>query len=187
MLVLVLPDIPHEDDLLARARRGDQPAVMEIYEQYFEPVYQYLRMRTDETVTAEDLASEVFLQFLHALKTGSAPRISLRGWLFKVARNLLAQHYQQAAQLPQITLEDWLPLGDDRQNPEAFFMHNASLEKTRHALRMLNEHQQEVLVLRFGQMLSLEETADIMGKSVGAVKSLQFRAVSTLREILTGT
>jgi RNA polymerase sigma-70 factor (ECF subfamily) len=50
---------------------------------------------------------------------------------------------------------------------------------------MLNPDQQEVLVLRFGQALSLEETADVMSKSVAAIKSLQLRAVNALRQILS--
>jgi RNA polymerase sigma-70 factor (ECF subfamily) len=58
-------------------------------------------------------------------------------------------------------------------------------EQARRALKMLADEQQEVLILRFGQGLSLQETADIMGKQVGAVKSLQFRAVNTLRQVLS--
>ncbi len=70
-------------------------------------------------------------------------------------------------------------------NPEIQVGDALTLERVRHALRMLAADHQEVLILRFGQRLSLQETADIMGKSVSAVKSLQFRAVDTLRTILT--
>lgn len=185
MIVLVLPDIPYEDDLLARARRGDREAMMEIYEYYAEPIYSYLRLRVDEPVIAEDLTSEVFLQFLDAVRGRNTPRYSLRGWLFQVARNLLAKHYKTIDRFPTTTLDDWIPARDP--DLEVQFLRNVNIEQTRHALRMLNEKQQEVLILRFGQSLSLEETADIMGKSVSAIKSLQFRAVNTLRQILAGT
>jgi RNA polymerase sigma-70 factor (ECF subfamily) len=70
------------------------------------------------------------------------------------------------------------------QYPETMLGENIPLERVRHALRMLNPDHQEVLVLRFGQRLSMKETADLMGKSVSAVKSLQFRALDTLRLIL---
>jgi RNA polymerase sigma-70 factor (ECF subfamily) len=52
-------------------------------------------------------------------------------------------------------------------------------------MQMLTPEHQEVLLLRFGQRLSIQETADIMGKSISAIKSLQFRAMSNLRQILT--
>jgi RNA polymerase sigma-70 factor (ECF subfamily) len=70
------------------------------------------------------------------------------------------------------------------QYPETMLGENIPLERVRHALRMLNPDHQEVLVLRFGQRLSMKETADLMGKSVSAIKSLQFRALDTLRLIL---
>lgn len=63
-------------------------------------------------------------------------------------------------------------------------MRTLDIERARQALRMLAAEQQEVLILRFGQLLSLQETADVMNKTISAVKSLQFRAVDTLRRIL---
>ena len=69
-------------------------------------------------------------------------------------------------------------------DPEALAFASWDVDRTRRALRMLAEDQQEVLILRFGQGLDLQETAEIMGRQIGAVKSLQFRAISTLRQIL---
>ena len=183
MIVLVLPDIPAEDQLLARAKRGDQAAIMDIYESYFPPIYQFLRLRVQDTHVAEDLASNVFVKFVDSLGTRAAPRKSLRGWLFRVARNELSHHYGKIKQFPTETLEEWVPASPET-DPEIQFMRNLDVERSRQALRMLADDQQEVLILRFGQALSLQETADVMGRSVNAVKSLQFRAVSTLRSIL---
>ncbi len=184
MIVLILPDIPTEDRLLAQARQGDQDAVMQIYEQYFPPIYQYIRLRTDDPQAAEDIASDVFLTLVRELRGRNAPRHSLRGWLFRVARSELSRHYGKRQRMPTTTLEDWLPAADDLGDPEAQLMQTLDLQRARRALRMLSPDQQEVLVLRFGQMLNLEQTADVMGKSVSAIKSLQFRAVNTLRQIL---
>lgn len=183
MIVLVLPDIPAEDHLLAEARRGNQTAVMHIYESYSSPIYQYVRLRVGSPTLAEDIASEVFLQLIDALQGRNAPRYSLRGWLFKVARNLIAKHYRAKDKMPEVTLDEWFPSSED-EDPEIQFIRSQSIEQTRHALRMLNQQQQEVLILRFGQMLDLQDTADIMGKSVSAIKSLQFRAIDTLKQIL---
>ncbi len=183
MIVITLPDISTEDRLLTQARAGDQIAIMEIYESYFSPVYQYLRMRVESRQEAEDIAGDVFLKFIEAVKGRNAPRHSLRGWLFKVARTELSKHYGKSKQFTTTTLDEWLPASGNTE-PEVMFLRTLHTERARHALRMLAEEQQEVLILRFGQALSLQETADIMGKSVSAVKSLQFRAVNTLRKIL---
>lgn len=70
-------------------------------------------------------------------------------------------------------------------NPETTVSEMLDMQRVRRALHMLTADHQEVLVLRFGQRLSLQETADIMGKSLSAIKSLQFRAMETLRGILS--
>ncbi|MBZ0284941.1 MAG: sigma-70 family RNA polymerase sigma factor [Anaerolineae bacterium] len=183
MIFIVLPDIPAEDRLLAQARKGNQDAMMRIYESYFPPIYNFIRLRVDDPAVAEDLASDVFLKLVDALRGRNAPHHSLRGWLFRVARNLLHDHYGRSQEITTEALEEWiLDTGDS--DPEIQFMHTLNIERTRQALRMLVPDQQEVIILRFGQSLSLQETADIMGRQISAIKSLQFRAVNTLRQIL---
>ena len=95
MIDLVLPDIPAEDVLLARARRADDDALREIYTHYYTPIYQFIRLRTDDRDTAEDLAAEVFFKLVRAVHQHKAPRHSLRGWLFRVARHVIYDHYGQ--------------------------------------------------------------------------------------------
>jgi RNA polymerase sigma-70 factor (ECF subfamily) len=181
LLLLALPDLPAEDQLLARAREGDRKAIANIYEAFFEPVYQFIRWRVDDPALAEDLTSDVFIKFLSALRSPYAPRHSLRGWLFQVARNVLRDHYRQ----PVMTT----PFEEGPNEPavadfEAQLLAALDAERVRGVFRMLAPDQQEVLILRFGQMQNLEATAESMGKSVQAVKSLQFRAISTLRQML---
>jgi RNA polymerase sigma-70 factor (ECF subfamily) len=183
MILLVLPDLSTEDRLLAQAKRGDQLAIMRIYDAFFTPVYQYIRLRVGDAMTAEDLTSEVFVKLITALRGPSAPRDTLRGWLFRVARNTIIDYSGKVPPVPETTLEEWVRDSTDEQ-PEVAFLRAANEQRARSAVRMLAADQQEVLVLRFGQQLSIQETADIMGKSVSAVKSLQWRAVETLRGIL---
>lgn len=183
MIFLVLPDIPKEDALLASARQGQETALMEIYASYFPPIYEYIRLRVNDRHEAEDLASEVFLKFVKALRGPNAPRHSLRGWLFKVARNVIATHHIKTQQQPEIELDEWFAAPSDN-DPEVIFLRNLNTNAIHDAMRRLTAEQQEVLVLRFGQQLSLEETADIMGKSVGAIKTMQFRAVESMRRLL---
>lgn len=184
MIVLVLPDIPFEDMLLDHARQGNDDALRQIYEAYFPPIYQYIRFRVDEPFIAEDLAGNVFVKLIKACREQKAPRHSLRGWLFRVARNELYDHFGKNQQLVETVLEEWVPAPAEDE-PEVQFMNMLTLDQARYAIQQLSVDQQEVLFLRFGQLLNLQETADLMDKNINAIKALQFRAVNSLRRILS--
>ncbi len=183
MIVIVLPDIAAEDFLLAQAKQGNDEALRDIYQQYFTPVYQYIRLRVDNKQEAEDLASEVFFKMIKAFRGRHAPRHSLRGWLFKTALHVIFDHYGSRQKFTTEALDDWLPADTD-PDPETQFIRKLDIQRAQMAMRRLSLEQQEVLILRFGQMLSLKETADIMGKQVNAIKALQLRAINSLRRIL---
>lgn len=183
MIFLVLPDISEEDALMVEVRAGSPDAMLHVYQLYFRPLYAYIRLRIGDAQAAEDIASEVFLRLIDAMRKRQGPRHSLRGWLFKVARTLIAAQYQAAQNLPTTTLEEWIP-GPVDDDPEVNLIRSMNLELARDAIRALSVDQQEVLILRFGQRLSLQETCDIMGRSLSAVKSLQLRAIESLRRQL---
>lgn len=172
-----------EDDLLGRIRQGERSAIIIAYERYFAPLYQYVRLRVSDPAIAEDLVSDVFVKLIESIGTPSAPATHLRGWLFRVARSTLYHHHGQQRPVPLADVEDWMTAPDS--NPETAAAELMDMQRVRRALTMLTDDHQEVLTLRFGQRLSLQETAEMMGKSVSAIKSLQFRAVLTLRGILS--
>lgn len=187
MILIVLPDLGLEERLLADARRGDRDAIMQIYDLYFTPIYHFIRLRVGDAMTAEDLASDVFMHLIVALRGSSPPRESLRGWLFKVARNLIARYHRAARQIAETELNEWLPDGGDLEAEVTMGLDAAiTADQIRQALVALVPDQQEVLLLRFGQRLDLQTTADIMGKSANAIKQLQFRALTALRKRLSG-
>lgn len=176
-----LPDLATEDKLLLRATRNDQAALTEIYEKYFPSIYRYIRLQVGDGETAEDIASEVFFKLISTVGRHNGPRETLRGWLFQVARHEVYRHYGKQRQFPKTALEEWLSSDIDL---ELQALRSVEIEKAQRALGMLAPDQREVLVLRFVEAMSLEETASLMGRTLSAVKSLQFRAVSTLRSIL---
>lgn len=183
MIVLVLPDISRDEQLLEKARENDQDAMHVIYERYFPPIFQFIRLRISDRDLARDIAADVFLDFFVALRGRNPPRTHLRAWLFRVARNKIYDYYGKQKRFPMTTLDEWVP-GTTGQDPETELLQSLQVEQTRQVMHMLVAEQQEVLILRFGQELSLKETADLMGRSVSAVKSLQFRAVDNLRQLL---
>ncbi len=186
MIVIVLPEIAEEDRLTERARRGDKQAMKQIYQAYFSPVYNFIRLRVDDAQQADDLASDVFVKLMIAFRNGKAPRKSLRGWLFQVARNVLYDTYGRGQSYTEEALEEWVPAAREDTDPEIQLLQAMDSQRVRQAMQRLTPDQQEVLVLRFAQALSLEETADITGKNINTVKSLQFRAVNALRQTLLG-
>ena len=183
MLLIILPDLSEEDQLLAAARTGSATALTQIYDAYFKPVYGFIRLRVDDPALAEDLTSDVFVRLVDAMQRRSGPRSSLRGWLFEVARNLVNDHYRGRKGFTEQTLDEWLP-DSPSADLESLAIRATSAEQTRRALRTLTPDHQEVLILRFAQNLSLQETADLMGKQVNAIKQLQFRATQALRRAL---
>lgn len=183
MLLMILPDTDVEADLLHALNSGDDAAVIKVYEHFFPVLYHYVRLKVGDKALAQDIVSSVFVRLIESRGKPSAPRENLRAWLFTVARNQVYRTYGETRQLPIDNLEEWMPAPPEN-DPAVQFSEMVNLERVRHALRMLAAEHQEVLILRFGQRLSLKETADIMGKSISAIKSLQFRAVDTLRLIL---
>ncbi|MBI4771831.1 MAG: sigma-70 family RNA polymerase sigma factor [Chloroflexi bacterium] len=177
-----MPNI-NEPRLLEGARRFDRHTLAEIHDLFYPEVYRYAAYRLNDAPLAEDIAGEVFLRLLTALKQGKGPRKTLRGWLMGAASNIINDHYRHSYANPQSELDE----GHAASNPGPADMVELGLrrEALRAALRRLTAEQQHVLALRFGGEYSLEETAQAIGKSVNAVKSLQLRALNSLRRYLT--
>ena len=182
MLLLVLPDAEDDEFLLHKARAGDKNAIGQIYRRYVEPLYHFARLRLADSQAAEDMTSLVFEKFLNALKEGKAPTRHLRGWLFQVMRNAIHDTYGRQQNLPIETIEEWE--NPEAINPENSLMQAWNRQNLREAIRQLSPDQQDILLLRFDQQLSIQETAEILGKNPNTIKALQFRAVNRLRELL---
>jgi RNA polymerase sigma-70 factor, ECF subfamily len=183
MIFLVFPDVTDDQVLLKQIHSKQDEALRVIYERYAEPIYQFVRLRINDREQVQDIVADVFLDFLVAVQRDNPPHTNLRGWLFQVARNKVIDHYGKEKKLPQTSLEDWMP-DNKGLSPESRLLESIQIERIRRALGALVVEQQEVIILRFGQHLNLQETADVMDKSVSAIKSLQFRAVQNLRELI---
>jgi RNA polymerase sigma-70 factor (ECF subfamily) len=172
--------VEEERSLLARIQRHDQQALAEVHDRYFDRLYRYLNYRLGEPEVAADLTGEVFLALVKALKAGKPPRTSLAGWLYTVARNLAADYIKGKGRT--------VPLMEDLAADELSLTDQVHLSQLApilsKALLQLTEEQQHVIALRFGQELSLAETAQLLQKSVGAVKALQHRALASLARFI---
>lgn len=174
-----------EKRLLAGARQFDPTALARVHDCFYELIYRHARYRISDAQVAEDIASEVFLRLLDALQSGRAPRQSLRGWLFGTASHIINDHFRHRYQVKVESLEAHAALpANSEGDPEHQLQLNLTHEQLRAALARLTLEQQRAITLRFGQGLSHREVAQLMGKSEGAVKLLQFRALRALRRLL---
>ena len=167
-------------ELVTRAQGGEVEAIGQLYDQHRESIFRYLWLRLGDQPLAEDLTADVFMRMLDALPHYQSLGIPFRAWLYRIAHNVLIDHFRKnhnRAPVPLEVLEDH-DAGDD---PSAAVEHKLLTERLNEALSQLDQNQREVVVLRFLMGLSLQETALAMGKSEAAIKSLQHRGLSALR------
>lgn len=178
--------MPDERQLLKGMQKLDPEAITEIHNQFFPPVFRYARYRLGDITLAEDISSETFVRLLDALHSGKGPKSSLRGWLMGTASNLVNDHFRKRYTYPTEPIGEMLNIEESGGNPALHFENNDRHLRIRRALQTLPQSQQHVLALRFGSGYSLIETAEIMSKKPNAIKQLQFRALTALRQELGG-
>jgi len=160
-------------------REQDARTIGAIYDEYFSEVYRYVLYRIGDQTLAEDIASDVFIRLLEAVKHGRAPQSNLKGWLIGTASHVVMDHMRKKYRRPVERISDSLP--DLTPGPAYEVDQREKNRAVQGAYAQLTPEQQHVLALRFGQGYSLEETATFMSKNVNAVKALQFRALAALQ------
>ncbi|GAA3088346.1 MULTISPECIES: ECF subfamily RNA polymerase sigma factor, BldN family [Streptomyces] len=171
-------------DLVERAQAGESDAFGRLYDQYSDTVYRYIYYRVGGKATAEDLTSETFLRALRRISTFTWQGRDFGAWLVTIARNLVADHFKSSRFRLEVTTGEMLDANEVERSPEDSVLESLSNAALLDAVRRLNPQQQECVTLRFLQGLSVAETARVMGKNEGAIKTLQYRAVRTLARLL---
>ena len=171
-------------DLVERAQDGETEAFGRLYDHYSDTVYRYIYYRVGSRATAEDLTSETFLRALRRIGTFTWQGRDFGAWLVTIARNLVADHFKSGKYRLEVTTADMLDADQAEDGPEGQVLDSLTNTTLLEAVKQLNPEQQECLVLRFLQGLSVAETARIMGKNEGAIKTLQYRAVRALAQLL---
>jgi len=173
----------NEQARLRRARVFDRAAITGIYDDYHEAIYRYCYRQVSDVEIARDLSADVFRRFLQALKQGKGPEDNARAWLFQTAHNLVVDHYRRRQHRQHLPLNDLLAAADE--DPVSVAELHLSVDRVRQALYCLTPEQHQVVSLKFLAGLSNQEVACIVNKPVGAIKSLQHRALAALRRQLT--
>jgi len=171
-----------ERDLLQKAQRLESNALAEIYDAYSPVLYRYAMRLLGDVDLAEECVSETFTRFLQALKKKRGPKNHLQAYLFRIAHNWITDQYRRKG-LTTVSLEAGLSVASS-ENLEQTAFQNLRGERVRAALQHLTPDQRQVIVLKYLEGWENAEVAQVLDKPVGAVKSLQHRALAALKRIL---
>lgn len=168
-----------EQDLLQSAHSFDPQVLAEIYDLYSPRLYRYAMRLLGDACTAEDCVAETFSRFLAALQAHKGPRDYLQAYLFRTAHNIVADHYRR--QPPTEELSESLRLDENTEESASQHLRQSHM---RAAMRELTEDQQQVIALKYVEGWDNDEIARALRKPLGAVKSLQHRALARLKQLL---
>src|SRR3954464_11632144 len=179
------PSAPNEEvrRLVERAQQGDREALEELYLIHFDRIYSYLHMSVGNRHDAEDLTTQTFLKMLESIKRFRWQSAPFSAWLFRIAHNLAMDHFR-ASRRWQPEEEVPEPEPDESTSAEAGALDSIGRKSMLALIDDLSGEQQQVLTLKFVFGFSNGEAATVLGKTEGAVKSLQHRALVTLHKKL---
>lgn len=157
--------------------------LIDIYEHHSPGIYRYsVRLLGDKTI-AEDCVSETFSRFLGVIQRGGGPKENVKAYLYRVAHNWITDYFRRQP-LPELPLEvdEHVEPGS---NPATMVSESMERERVRAAILRLQPEQQQIIQLRFLENWSHEEVAQVLGKTSDATRALQYRALRSLRRMLT--
>ncbi len=171
-----------DKQLVRQAQQGDQRAMAALYAKYQPRIYRYIAYRVGDIALAEDLTAELFVSMVKSIRTYKERGRPFLAWLYTIAGNLIKMHYRRQQQT------EFEPLGEDmidhEANPAEMTQNKLTHEQLMAAMPRLPEMQRQVILLKFIEGFSNSEVAAFLDKSEGAIRVLQHRALSTLRQRL---
>lgn len=171
-----------EGSLIAKAKEGDRDAFGELYDEYMPKIYRFVLLRTGHVEDAEDLTHHVFLSAWENVGRYEERGLPFSSWLYRIAVNAVIDHYRtrkptvSVDAVPEDRFAEPSRVGDEVDTA-------LSLERVRATLLKLEPDQQNVLVMRYVEDLSTKEIADALGKTEGAVRVIQHRALKRVKEL----
>jgi RNA polymerase sigma-70 factor (ECF subfamily) len=171
--------------LVDLAKRGDRGALEQLYLIHFDRIYSYLQLSVGNRHDAEDLTNQTFIKMLESIDRFVWRQAPFSAWLFRIAHNLAMDHFRAGRRWQS---EEEPPEDPDSLEPSAEDEAFASIgrESMLEMIESLSADQQQVLTLKFVFSFSNGEVATILGKTEGAIKSLQHRALASLQRQLIG-
>jgi RNA polymerase sigma-70 factor (ECF subfamily) len=164
----------------AQPQALDAQAFARLYDRNVSKVYKYIYYKVGTAVQAEDLTAQAFMKAWEASDRYRWTQRPFSAWLFRIAHNLVVDHFRTRRDALSI---EGLPFEIDAHSEslDALAQRHLTAAELRKAIGRLTDSQQQVIVLKFLEGYSTEETARIMRKDAGAVRALQHRALTALQ------
>ena len=172
-----------ESRLVERAQDMDEHALATLYSKYHPRIYNYAFLQLGDVQTAEDLASDVMLKMLESINGYQFRGRPFAAWVFRIARNKLIDLHRKRKRNGNLDL--WDPPTAIELAPETLAERALERGQLQIALKYLTEVQRQVVVLKFIEGFDNATVAHVLGRGEGAVKSVQHRALRSLRRILS--
>ncbi len=173
-----------DDQLIALAARGDRQAFGELYERYALRVFRHAQFLTGDPVLAEDLTAQVFLKALEAIPRYESRGVPFVAWLLRITCNMVINHRKSAKNNGHSQIPESIEATGTFFSPEDSCEIKVDGERVWREVRKLPCEQRQVIVMRFIDDLGYPDIARVLGKTVGAVRVIQFRALANLRGML---
>lgn len=171
--------------LVDLAKEGDSEAFGQLYDHYVQGVFRFVYYRVGSRPLAEDLTSETFARGLRSIQRFNWQGKDFGAWLTTIARNLVADHFKSSRSRLEVVTEVIPENKTTVPSPEEDVLSLISNELLYQAVNQLPKEQRDCVLMRFIQGLSIAQTAAALGRSEGAVKQLQLRAIRGLSKLVS--
>lgn len=173
-----------DDQLIALAAGGDRQAFGELYERYALRVFRHAQFLTGDPVLAEDVTAQVFLKALEAIPRYESRGVPFVAWLLRITCNIVINHRKSAKNNGHSQIPENIEATGTFFSPEDSCEVKVDGERVWREVRKLPCEQRQVIVMRFIDDLGYPDIAHVLGKTIGAVRVIQFRALANLRGML---
>jgi RNA polymerase sigma-70 factor, ECF subfamily len=174
-------------NLVKKAKGRDPEAFGLLYDEYVDQIFRYVYYKVGNFADSQDLTGQTFLKAFENVDSYEMRDVAFSSWLYRIAHNLVVDYFRRESKRDNVPIEEQPPQPDTRGNPVDKVLADLDSEHLYRAMRKLTHNQREVLVLKFIDNMSNAQVAEIMGISVGAVKSTQKRGLLSLNRILSNS
>lgn len=173
-----------DESALVERAKTDQKAFGELYERYVKRIYNYIYYRTGNHHDAEDLTARVFQRALQHIGNYVDRGVPFSAWLYRIAHNLVVDHVRRQHPVATSAIDVLSQQAAEHEPEQAVEISEAHADLI-NAMHILSEVEQEVIILRFVEGLSHREVAEIIGKTEGSSRVIQYQALAKLQEHLS--
>lgn len=175
--------LEEEPKIVTRASKGEPEAFGVLYDHYQPQIYRFIILKVSRRQEAEDLTHQVFVAAWKNMPNYEDQGYPFSSWLYQIARNQVIDHYR--LKKPDVNLEeDQVQELTGTDDAESQAEESLAMSKVQRAIKELSGEYQDVVIMRFIEELSVREVAQALGKSEGAIKVMQHRAIKELKEAL---